>query len=136
MEHSYLILADLVLLLHVLFVVFVVVALLLIIVGGFRHWLWVRNRWFRIIHLAGIIVVVAQSWAGLLCPLTNLEMWLRREAGGVQYDGSFMRYWLERFLYYDAPWWVFVMAYTGFGLLVIVTWVGFPPRKKVGPGLG
>ncbi|MFB3059027.1 MAG: DUF2784 domain-containing protein, partial [Gammaproteobacteria bacterium] len=102
MEHSYQILADLVLLLHVLFVVFVVVALLLIIVGGFRHWLWVRNRWFRIVHLAGIIVVVAQSWAGLLCPLTNLEMWFRRESGGGQYDGSFMRYWLERFLYYDA----------------------------------
>ena len=130
MEHSYQILADLVLLLHVLFVVFVVVALLLIILGRFRQWLWVRNRWFRIVHLVGIIVVVAQSWAGLLCPLTSLEMWFRRQAGGVQYDGGFIHYWLERFLYYDAPWWVFVMAYTSFGLLVILTWVSFPPQNN------
>ncbi len=83
--------------------------------------------------MVGILVVVAQSWAGLLCPLTTLEQWFRTRAGEVSYDGSFIQYWLERFLYYDAPWWVFVMAYTSFGLLVIVTWVGFPPRKKVGP---
>jgi len=133
MEHSYQILADLVLLLHVLFVVFVVVALLLILIGGFRQWRWVRNRWFRIIHLVGITVVVAQSWAGLLCPLTTLEKWFRGQAGEVPYDGSFIQYWLERILYYNAPWWVFVLAYTSFGLLVILTWVGFPPRKKVSP---
>jgi hypothetical protein len=130
MEYSYQILADLVLLLHVLFVVFVVVALLLIIVGGFRQWLWTRNRWFRIVHLVGILVVVVQSWAGLLCPLTTLEMWFRGQVGGVKYEGSFIQYWLERFLYYEAPGWVFVVAYTGFGLLVIITWVGFPPQKK------
>ena len=130
MQNSYQILADLVLLLHVLFVVFVVGALLLIILGGFRQWQWVRNRWFRIAHLVGIIVVVAQSWAGLLCPLTNLEMWLRRQAGGVQYDGSFIQYWMERLIYYEAPEWVFVAAYTSFGLLVIITWVSFPPQKS------
>ncbi len=38
--------------------------------------------------------------------------------------------WLERILYYDAPWWVFVMAYTSFGMLVILTWVSIPPQKK------
>jgi len=130
MVHSYQFLADLILLLHVLFVVFVVVALLLIIVGGFRQWLWIRNRWFRLAHLAGILVVVVQSWAGLLCPLTKLERWFRSQAGEVSYEGSFIQYWLERLLYYDAPWWVFVMAYTSFGLLVIITWVRFPPQKN------
>jgi len=130
MDYSYQFLADLILLLHVLFVVFVVVALLLIIVGGFRQWLWIRNRWFRIAHLVAILIVVVQSWAGLLCPLTKLEMWFRGQVGGVQYGGSFIQYWLERFLYYEAPGWVFVVAYTGFGLLVIITWVGFPPQKN------
>ena len=130
MDHSYQILADLILLLHVLFVVFVVVALLLIIVGGFRQWLWIRTRWFRTAHLVGILVVVAQSWAGLLCPLTTLENWFRSQAGEVSYDGSFIQYWLEHFLYYDAPWWVFVVVYTSFGLLVIITWMVFPPRKN------
>lgn len=133
MAYLYQNLADVVLLLHASFVVFIVVALLLTIVGGYRQWLWVRNWWFRIVHLAGIAVVVAQSWAGLFCPLTTLEMWLRGQAGGVQYEGSFIQYWVERLLYYEAPAWVFVVTYTAFGLLVIITWVRFPPQKLSDP---
>ena len=132
MEHLFQYLADVVLLIHTMFVVFVVVALLLIIVGGYRKWLWVRNCWFRTAHLACIAIVVAQSWVGLLCPLTTLEIWLRDQAGSVKYDRSFIQYWLERFLYYDAPEWVLVVAYTTFGLLVIIAWVRFPPQKISG----
>lgn len=132
MDNLYQTLADAVLLLHTSFVVFVVAALALIIVGGYRQWRWVRNWWFRVVHLGGIAIVVAQSWAGLLCPLTTLEMWLRGQAGGVQYEGSFIQYWLERVLYYEAPDWVFVVAYTVFGLLVILTWLRFPPKKISG----
>jgi len=33
---------------------------------------------------------VVQSWAGLICPLTTLEMWLRGQSGGVQYNSSFI----------------------------------------------
>ena len=129
MESLYQNLADVILLLHALFVVFIVAALLLTIAGGYRQWSWVRNWWFRIVHLVGIAFVVIQSWAGLFCPLTTLEMWLRGQAGGVQYEGSFIQYWLGRFLYYDAPAWVFVVVYTVFGLLVIITWARFPPQK-------
>jgi len=129
MEISYQILSDIVLLLHSLFVVFIIIALLLTVVGGFRQWLWIRNWWFRVVHLVGIVVVVAQSWVGILCPLTTLEMWLRGQAGEMQYDRSFIQYWLERLLYYDAPEWVFVVVYTAFGLLVIIAWARFPPQK-------
>ena len=129
MEHLYKSLADAVLLLHTLFVIFVIAALLLTITGGLRHWRWVRNFWFRTVHLVCIAVVVAQSWLGLLCPLTTLEMWLRRQAGETAYDKSFIQYWLERLLYYDAPEWVFVLVYTIFGLLVVITWIRFPPGK-------
>ena len=132
MEYLYQNLADAVLLLHALFVVFVVTALLLIIVGGYRQWSWVHSWRFRIVHLACIALVVAQSWAGLLCPLTSLEMWFREQAGATIYVGSFIQYWLERFLYYDAPNWVFVVVYTAFGLLVIIAWLRFPPLKNRG----
>ncbi|MFA9420623.1 MAG: DUF2784 domain-containing protein [Gammaproteobacteria bacterium] len=132
MERLYQPLADVVLFLHALFVVFVVAALLLTIAGGYRQWQWVRNWWFRVVHLVAIAVVVTQSWAGLICSLTSLEMWLRGQAGGEQYDGSFIQYWLQRFLYYDAPGWIFVTAYTVFGLLVIIAWLRFPPHKKSG----
>ena len=123
-------LADLVLVMHVLFVGFVVVGLLLIVLGGFRGWNWVRNVWFRIAHLAGIGVVVLQAWLGVVCPLTTLEMWLRRQSGGPYYQGGFIEFWLKQLLYYDAPAWVFVAAYTLFGLLVAVSWARFPPSFK------
>jgi len=129
MKHLYQNLADAILILHALFVVFVVTALVLILVGGYRQWPWIRNWRFRIVHLVSIALVVAQSWAGLLCPLTSLEMWLRGQAGTVIYEGSFIQYWLQRFLYHDAPAWVFVVAYTAFGLLVVIAWLRFPPLK-------
>jgi len=129
MQHLYQNLADLILLIHALFVFFVIAALILTIIGGYRQWLWIRNRWFRVTHFFGIAVVVVLSWLGVLCPLTTLEMWLRSRSGGMQYDRSFIQYWLEHFLYFNASEWIFMAVYTVFGLLVIITWIRFPPRK-------
>lgn len=58
-----------------------------------------------------------------------MEMWLRGQAGEMQYAGSFIQCWLQRLLYQDATEWVFVVVYTAFGKLVIITWVRFPARK-------
>jgi hypothetical protein len=124
----YRLLADAVLLVHFAFVVFVVVGLVLILVGGAFGWDWVRRRSFRIAHLAAIGVVVLQSWLGVLCPLTTLEMWARGRSGGETYAGGFVAYWVEKVLYYDAPAWAFVVAYTLFGALVIAAWYVVKPR--------
>jgi hypothetical protein len=45
-------LADAVLALHVAFVCFVVIGLLLVLAGGALRWSWVRNPWFRWSHLS------------------------------------------------------------------------------------
>ncbi len=127
MQLDHQLLADVVLVVHVLFVVFVIFGLLLTVLGGLLGWTWIRNAWFRITHLVGIGVVVVQAWAGVICPLTTFEMWLRRQSGEAHYVSSFIEYWLKQLLYYDAPMWVFGAAYTLFGLLVAVTWARFPP---------
>jgi hypothetical protein len=121
--------ADLVLLLHVLLVAFVVFGLLLILTGKVRVWVWVRNPWFRVMHLLAIGVVVVQSWFGALCPLTEFEMALRSQAGDTVYAGTFISHWLETILYYQAPAWVFVVCYTAFGLVVIGSWFWVKPRS-------
>lgn len=126
---TYRIAADLVLLTHVAFVVFVVAGLLLILVGGFSGWSWIRNPWFRIGHLAGIGLVVVQTWLGMICPLTTLEMHLREKAGEATYAGDFIAHWFQKLLYYDAPPWVFTAGYTVFGLVVVGSWIGFRPRS-------
>jgi polyferredoxin len=124
----YQLLADVVLAVHVAVVVFVVGGLVVIIIGNLRAWRWVNAPWFRLAHLASIMVVVAQTWLGAVCPLTSLEMSLRAKAQTPTYTGSFIEHWLQRILYYDAPSWVFVLGYSLFGLLVVAIWWRFPPR--------
>lgn len=120
--------ADAVLFVHALFVAFVVLGLLAIYAGYALGWSWVRNPWFRLLHLLAIAVVVTQSWFKAICPLTTLEMTLRKRAGGATYPGSFVAHWIESLLYYDAPAWVFVAAYTAFGALVAASWYWMRPR--------
>jgi hypothetical protein len=124
----YSLLADLLLVIHVGFVVFVVLGLLLVLVGGVRGWIWVRNPWFRAAHLGGIAVVVLQAWLGVVCPLTTWEMALRERAGDETYGGTFIAHWLHKILYLDVPAWVFVVCYSAFGLAVVLSWVKIRPR--------
>ena len=126
-ETLHLLAADALLVLHVLFVVFVVAGRLLVFVGGLSGWRWVRNPWFRVAHLAAIGVVVLQSWLGVICPLTVWEMELRARAGDAVYAGSFISHWLQELLYYQAPEWVFTTAYTAFGMLVLLSWLFVRP---------
>jgi hypothetical protein len=78
--------------------------------------------------LAAIGVVISQAWMGEYCVLTELESSLREQAGQFAYKRSFIEHWASRALYYEAPIWVFSMAYTGFGLLVAWAWWRFPPK--------
>lgn len=129
-EVIYLLAADSLLFLHVLFVAFVVFGLAFILAGGLFSWDWVRNRRFRFAHLIAIGVVVLQSWFGMICPLTTWEMALREKAGDAVYSGTFVSHWLDTILYYNAPPWVFVVCYTFFGLLVIASWFWVRPNPR------
>ncbi|MCK4502407.1 MAG: DUF2784 domain-containing protein [Desulfuromonadales bacterium] len=126
--------ADAVLLLHVLVVIFIVLGLVLIFIGNFHAWHWVRNPWFRLLHLLAICVVILLSWLSLICPLTSIEMALRTRAGNTAYPGSFISHWLEIVLYYQAPPWVFVICYTLFGVIVVTSWFWVRPRRFFNSG--
>lgn len=115
-------LADVVLLVHFSFVVFVVLGFLTILIGPLCRWHWIYSRRLRWLHVAAIGVVVAQAWLGRLCPLTLWENELRRRAGQAGYDASFIQSWLQRLLYYDFPPWVFGAAYTVVGALILALW--------------
>ena len=117
-----LLLADTILVVHFIFVLFVVLSLVAIYLGYFLQWRWVRNKTFRICHLIAISVVVMQSWLGIICPFTIWEMALREKAGAATYAGSFIQHWLQYLLYYTAPDWVFIALYTSFGCLLLFTW--------------
>lgn len=124
----YAFLADALLVTHVLFVAFIVLGLILVFIGKFLDWRWVRNPWFRIAHLLGIGFVVVQSWFGEICPLTTWEMALRSRGGEAVYHSSFITHWLQELLYYQAQPWVFIVCYTVFGALVLASWFFVRPR--------
>lgn len=117
--------ADVVLVVHVLFVAFVVGGLGFIWIGAWRGWRAARSLRFRILHLAAILFVTAETLVGVACPLTVWEDALRGEDSGA---GLIAR-WLRRLLYYDFPPLVFVLAYVGFALVVLATFLLLPPRK-------
>lgn len=131
MPVAYKLVADLVVVVHVGYVLFVVLGELLILFGIVCRWEWIRNFWFRGLHLGAIAIVVAESLAGFVCPLTTLEAWLRRQAGQATYRGDFIGHWAHELLFYDAPPWVFTLAYTLFGVLVGATlWLAPPQRRR------
>ena len=121
-------LADAILFLHVFIVAFNVIGLVLISVGGMLRWSWIRDPWFRVVHLATIVIVVIQSWLGVICPLTTLEMTLRSRAGDAVYAGSFISHWLSSIFYLQAPAWAFTIAYAAFGIVVVAGWFLVRPR--------
>lgn len=125
--------ADLILVLHALIVLFVVGGQALIVIGWVRGWAWIRNLCFRLAHLGTIAFVVVQTWFGQLCPLTVWEQDLRRLAGQPVHDQSFIEYWVGQVLFFDLPWMVFVVVYTAFALLVVASWWWVPPRRRSTP---
>lgn len=121
-------LADVILIVHACFIAFVVGGLVLVSTGWIFRWSWIRNFWFRFAHLLAIGIVVAEAWFGMICPLTDWESFLREQGGHSGYSGNFIQYWLQKFIFYDFPPWVFTAAYTIFGALVLLTWLLAPPR--------
>ena len=123
----YRLLADLVLVLHFVVAAFVVVYPLLVVWGALRRHPGLAGRGVRVAHGAIVALVVVQAWLGQACPLTTLEGWLRVQASGHGYDAGFVEFWLGRILFYEAPAWVFIAGYTGFGALVAMMWWRCPP---------
>jgi hypothetical protein len=127
---TYQIMANAILILHTVIVLFVIGGLLATLIGGLLHWTWTRNLPFRAAHLGAILFVVFESWAGIVCPLTTLEQWLRVQAGQAAYEGDFIAYWLTKLLFFTGPPWVFIAAYSVFGALVLCSWIWLPPRRR------
>jgi hypothetical protein len=126
----YRILADAVVVLHATYVWFVILGQLAIVIGMVLRWKWIRNMTFRVTHLAAILIVVLEAWWGFTCPLTTWERHLRELSGEATYQGDFIANWVHNTLFYTAPSWVFTVCYSGFGALVLLSFILAPPRRK------
>jgi hypothetical protein len=81
--------ADLVLIIHLAFVVFVVL-------GGLLVLRWPKLMW---LHVPAVLWGVAIELIGFVCPLTPLEVWLREQGGESGYEGDFISHYITALLY-------------------------------------
>ncbi|MCU0934644.1 MAG: DUF2784 domain-containing protein [Gammaproteobacteria bacterium] len=86
---SYALVADLVVALHLAFVLFAVA-------GGFLVWRYPRLAW---LHLPALLWAVGIELSGGICPLTPLENRLRAMAGEDGYAGGFVEHYVLPVLY-------------------------------------
>ncbi|MBV9125924.1 MAG: DUF2784 domain-containing protein [Planctomycetes bacterium] len=121
-------LANLVVAVHLLYVGFVLFGLVTIYVGLAFGWLWIRNPWFRWLHLLMISIVALEAIFGITCPLTTWEDRLRQLAGEQVEQGAFVGRLLHNLMFFQAPPWVFTVSYITFALLVLGTLWLVPPR--------
>lgn len=115
--------ADIVLTIHFLYVLFVVGSLPVIWLGAWFKLTFIRNRWFRYLHLAAILLVVTESLMGVVCPLTAWENTLRQ----IETEGSFIQRWLHQIMFYDVPEGALTVVYILFAGLVAMTFKWVPP---------
>jgi len=125
---------------HLCYIFYAVGGEFVIISGGLLKWRWTSNIVFRITHLALVIFVALEASAGMLCPLTVWEYNLRKLAGQQsEQDIAFMARLVRTIIFYDLPAWFFTTIYILFGLLVILTYILFPPgfkKKEIASGAG
>ena len=124
-----LIAANLLLLLHFIYVMIVVVGQLVIVIGGIFRWTIVKKIVPRVIHLVMILIVAFLDIVNLPCPLTIWENQLRHKAGQItDWELTFVERLLRNIVFMRLPESFFEYIYIGFAILVLLTFIIIPPH--------
>ena len=141
-QDTYRLLADTVLVIHFAFVAFVIIGLLITWIGYFRRWSFVRNFYFRAIHILSMGVVLLESVFDIVCPLTDWEIQLRTLGGQTVYgEQTFMQYWIHKIMFFNLGTTTFIIIYAGFFTALVLSFFfvrpglpGWLSGKRAAPG--
>lgn len=109
---------------HCAIILFNIVGLVLIPLGGWRRWEWVHGFYWRLLHLLSLTAVAVQALAGRACFLT---LW-QAQLGGVGNTQPMIAGWINHLIYWPLPLWVFAVLYVLVWVYVLVLWRLVPPR--------
>ena len=118
-------LADLVLLTHFAIAAFLAAGMLLIPIGAYWRWSWVRARRLRQIHAGLIVLITIEAIFHITCPLTILEALLRRTHAPESFWGDQ----ISKILYWDLPLEFFAILYVCCVVWILYLWKSIPPMK-------
>lgn len=129
---GYKLLADLIVALHLLWILFMLAGFILAAGGFFKKELFDWWR-FRTLHFFGIAFAGTLALLGKYCPLTIWENLLRAKYDpSLTYPGSFMIYYFERFIYPDVNPLVIRIPTTFVALFSVLVFFLRPPKKIKG----
>jgi hypothetical protein len=108
---------------HLGIILFNVFGLVAIPLGAWRHWHFVRVRWWRVLHLAALGIVAMQAVFDQACILT---LW-QDELSGHGAGAPLIMRWIDRLIYWPLPMWFFVLLYVAVFLYTVALWWLVPP---------
>ena len=118
--------SEIVLLLHFSIFLFMVFSFILIPFGYFQKWEWVKNIYFRSIHLILMGIISIETILGFMCPLTILENFLRADK---KIDNIFSKI-IHQIMYWDFTNYQFIILYLLSLSYFIFLWFYFRPSQK------
>ena len=130
--NGYSLLADLVVVLHLLWVAYVVLGFAAILIGAVLRWKWTRRRLFRWSHAVMTAIVAVEGMMGWVCPLTTWERDLRVAGGETPEEASFVGRLARDLLFVEIPQDQLNKVYVVFGLIVLLVLWRFPPGRAAG----
>jgi Protein of Unknown function (DUF2784) len=99
--------ANAILAAHVAIILFNIFGLIAVPIGAVCGWRFVHVRWWRVLHLGSLAVVVLQAALGRACILTLWQV----EAEGAATPVPLIMGWVDRLIYWRLPLWVFAAIY-------------------------
>jgi Protein of Unknown function (DUF2784) len=126
-------LADAILWFHVGVVLFNVFGLVVVPIGAWRGWEFVRIFWWQALHLAMLALVAIQAVFGRACFLTIWQSDLLQRAGQAGSSGPFNQRWATRLIFWPLPLWFFVILYLAVLVYALALWWLVPPRRRRRP---
>jgi hypothetical protein len=132
--NSYAVLARLVLAAHVAIIIFNVAGLVVIPLGAWRGWAFVRIWWWRALHLAILGLVAVQALLARACFLTLWQSALQQRAGETASSAPLIARWVHDLLFWPLPLWFFAVLYVAVCLYALLLWRLVPPRWRAARG--
>jgi len=118
-----------ILLVHVVIVIFNVAGMIVIPLGAWLGWGFVRLFGWRLIHLLSMAIVALQAIIGEACFLTLWQETLEEQAGHASETTPLLYRWINALLFWPLPLWVFALIYVAALIHVLTMWRLVPPKR-------
>ena len=118
--------SEIVLLFHFCIFLFIILSFFLIPFGYYQKWEWVKNKYYRLIHIVLMGIIFIETILGFMCPLTVLENFLRNN---IEINNKITQI-IHQIMYWDLPSYQFIILYLLCLLYLIFLWFFFKPDFK------